>query len=233
VSAAVPIVLVPGLLCTADLYRAQMPVLEDAGPVTVADHTRDDGMAAIAQRLLAAAPPRFALVGLSMGGYIAFEVMRRAPERVARLALLDTSARPDRPEQTQSRRALIELARAGRLEEVADRLLEVFIHRDRLGDAPLCVKVRAMAHTTGAEAFVRQETAIIARPDSRPDLAAIRCPTLVLVGDADALTPPDCAVEIADGIDGACLVTVAHCGHLSPLERPDAVTDALVTWLRD
>jgi pimeloyl-ACP methyl ester carboxylesterase len=232
-SGAVPIVLVPGLLCTADLYRAQMPALEDAAPVTVADHTRDDGMAAIAQRLLAAAPPRFALVGLSMGGYIAFEVMRRAPERVARLALLDTSARPDTPEQTRSRRALSELARAGRLDEVADHLLEVFIHPDRLDDAPLCAAVREMANATGAAAFVRQETAIIARPDSRPGLAAIRCPTLVLVGDADALTPPECAVEISDGIDRAHLVTVEHCGHLSPLERPDAVTEALVAWLRD
>jgi pimeloyl-ACP methyl ester carboxylesterase len=231
--AAVPIVLIPGLLCTADLYRAQLPALEDAGPVTVADHTRDDAMAAIAQRLLATAPPSFAIVGLSMGGYIAFEVMRQAPERVARLALLDTSARPDTPEQTRSRRALLELARAGRLDEVAERLLEAFVHRDRLDDAPLCATVRAMAHTTGAEVFVRQETAIIARPDSRPDLAAIRCPTLALVGDADALTPPACAEEIADGIDGACLVTVAHCGHLSPLERPEAVTEALVAWLSD
>jgi pimeloyl-ACP methyl ester carboxylesterase len=232
-SAAVPIVLVPGLLCTAELYRDQLPALEDAAPVSVADHTRDDSMAAIAERLLTAAPPRFALVGLSMGGYIAFEVMRRAPERVARLALLDTSARPDTHEQTRSRRALIELARAGRPDEVADRLLEVFIHPDRYDDAPLCATVQAMARATGAEAFVRQETAIIARADSRPDLAAIRCPTLVLVGDADVLTPPDCAAEVADGIDGARLVTVEHCGHLSTLERPEVVTEALVAWLRD
>jgi pimeloyl-ACP methyl ester carboxylesterase len=232
-SAAMPIVVIPGLLCTADLYRAQMPALEDAAPVTVADHTRDDGMAAIAQRLLAAAPPRFALVGLSMGGYIAFEVMRQAPERVARLALINTSARPDTPEQRRSRRALIEVARAGRLDEVAERLLKVFIHPDRLDDAPLCATVRAMAHATGVEAFVRQETAIIARADARPGLAAIRCPTLVLVGDADVITPPECSVEIADGIDGARLLTIEHCGHLSPLERPEAVTEALVAWLRD
>jgi pimeloyl-ACP methyl ester carboxylesterase len=229
---AEPIVLIPGLLLTARFYAEQLPALWRFGPVTIADHTRADSMATIAEQILATAPPRFALAGLSMGGYLAFEIMRREPERVTRLALLDTSARPDTPEQTQSRRELIELAAAGRLDEVAEHLLTVFVHPDRLADEPLCATVREMAQATGAEAFVRQETAIIGRPDSRPDLGAIRCPTLVLVGDADVLTPPDCAAEIAAGIEGARLVTVEHCGHLTALERPDEVTLALVEWLR-
>jgi pimeloyl-ACP methyl ester carboxylesterase len=226
-----PIVLIPGLLLTARFYTEQLPALWRFGPVTVADHTREDSMATIAEQILATAPPRFALAGLSMGGYLAFEIMRREPERVTRLALLDTSARPDTPEQTQSRRALMALAGAGRLDEVVDHLLPLFVHPDRLDDEPLCATVREMARATGVDAFIREETAIIGRPDSRPDLAAIRCPTLVLVGDRDALTPPDCAAEIASGIDGARLVTVSDCGHLTPLERPEPVTRALVAWL--
>jgi len=227
-----PIVLIPGLLLTARFYTEQLPALWRFGPVTIADHTRADDMATIAEQILATAPPRFALAGLSMGGYLAFEIMRQAPERVTRLALLDTSARPDMPEQSQGRRELMHLARSGRLDEVAEHLLALFVHPDRLDDEPLCATVREMVRATGAEAFVRQETAIIGRPDSRPDLAAIRCPTLVLVGDGDVLTPPDGAAEIAAGIAGARLVTVEHCGHLPPLERPEQVTEALVEWLQ-
>jgi pimeloyl-ACP methyl ester carboxylesterase len=229
---AEPIVLIPGLLLTARFYTEQLPALWRFGPVTVADHTRADSMATIADQILATAPPRFALAGLSMGGYLAFEIMRRSPERVTCLALLDTSARPDTPEQSQGRRELMDLARAGRLDEVAEHLLTLFVHPDRLDDEPLGATVREMARATGAEAFVRQETAIIGRPDSRPDLAAIRCPTLVLVGDADVLTPPELSVEMAQGIAGARLVTVEHCGHLPPLERPEQVTQALVEWLQ-
>jgi pimeloyl-ACP methyl ester carboxylesterase len=229
---AEPVVLIPGLLLTARFYAEQVPALWRFGPVTIADHTRADGMEAIAGQILASAPPRFALAGLSMGGYLAFEVMRQAPERVTRLALLDTSARPDTPEQSQGRRELMALAEAGRLDEVADHLLALFVHPDRLADEPLCDTVREMVRATGVEAFVREETAIIGRPDSRPDLAAIRCPTLVLVGDGDVLTPPELAVEIADGIAGARLVTIEHCGHLPPLERPEQVTDALVEWMQ-
>jgi pimeloyl-ACP methyl ester carboxylesterase len=229
---AEPIVLIPGLLLTARFYVEQVPALWRFGPVTIADHTRADSMEAVAEQILASAPPRFALAGLSMGGYLAFEVMRQAPERVTRLALLDTSARPDTPEQSEGRRELMELARAGRLHEVAEHLLALFVHPDRYADEPLCDTVRGMARATGAEAFVRQESAIIGRPDSRPDLAAIRCPTLVLVGDSDVLTPPELAVEMAQSIAGARLVTVEHSGHLPPLERPEQVTDALVEWMQ-
>jgi len=226
-----PIVLVPGLNCSARLYAEQVPAVWGCGPVTIADHRRDDSVAAIAAHILATAPPRFALVGLSMGGYIALAMIREAPERVARLALLDTSARPDTPEQTERRRNVIALAESGRFSEVSDLLFPVFVHRNRHGDEALRQIVRTMAEETGPQAFVRQQRAIMSRPDSRPLLAAIRCPTLVLVGDGDELTPPVLSQEIAAGIAGAGLMVVPDCGHLSTLERPQAVNRALVEWL--
>jgi pimeloyl-ACP methyl ester carboxylesterase len=229
---ALPIVLVPGLLVTARLYAEQIPALWRLGPVTVADHTRDDSMAAIARRILADAPPRFALAGLSMGGYVAFEIVRQAPERVARLALLSTSARLDPLEITERRRRQIALAQEGRFGDLADMQFPLLVHRSRLDDEGLQTLVRLMADETGAEAFVREQTAIIGRADSRPDLARIACPTLVVVGDGDELIAPESSVEIADGIPGARLVTVAECGHLSTLERPAQVTAALTEWLQ-
>jgi pimeloyl-ACP methyl ester carboxylesterase len=229
---ALPIMLVPGLLVTARLYADQIPALWRLGPVTVADHTRDDSMAAIARRILADAPPRFALAGLSMGGYVAFEIVRQAPERVARLALLSTSARLDPPEITERRRRQIALAQEGRFRDVADMQFRLLVHRSRLDDEGLETLVRLMADETGAEVFVRQQTAIIGRADSRPDLARIACPTLVVVGDGDELIAPENSVEIAGGIPGARLVTIAECGHLSTLERPAQVTAALAEWLQ-
>ena len=227
----IPVVLIPGLLCTPRLYREQLPDVWRFGPIFLADHTRDDSMAAIARRILAAAPPRFALVGLSMGGYIAFEIMRASPDRVARLALLDTSARADTADQSERRHAQMELACGGRFGEVVDQLFSVWVHRTRRTDEDLRRTVHTMAEETGPEGFTHQQTAIMTRPDSRPGLAAIRCPTLVLVGDGDAATPPDRAAEIAGGIEAARLVTVPECGHLSPLERPEHVTRALIDWL--
>ncbi len=227
---ALPIVLIPGLLATPRLYAEQIPELWRLGPVTVAIHTRDDSMSGIARRILASAPPRFALAGLSMGGYLSLEILRQAPERVARLALLDTSARPDLPEQSEQRRAQMQLARQGRLDEISDALFPRLVHANRRDDEALRELVRLMAREVGAEAFARQQTAIIGRPDSRPTLGAIRCPALVIVGDGDLLTPPERAQEIADGIPGARLVTVPSSGHLSTLEQPQAVTRALVEF---
>jgi len=226
-----PTVLVPGLLCSPRLFGEQIPALWRFGPVVVADHTRDDSMSGIARRLLAEAPPRFALVGLSMGGYVAFEVQRQAPNRVAKLALLDTSARPDLPEQSEQRRRQIELARGGRFGQIAGMLFPRLVAASHHGDQALEAIVQTMAEETGAEAFVRQQTAIIRRSDSRPGLAAIRCPTLVVVGAEDALTPPERAAEIAAGIPGARQVVVPDCGHLSTLEQPQAVTRALTEFL--
>ncbi|HEX2790853.1 MAG TPA: alpha/beta fold hydrolase [Steroidobacteraceae bacterium] len=230
-NAPLPTLLVPGLAATARLYQAQIPALWQFGAVMVADHRRDDSIGAIARRILDQAPARFSLLGLSMGGYIAFELLRQAPGRVARLALLDTTARPDAPLQSARRRELIELARAGRFGEIADLSYAGLVHPDHLADQSLRELVRCMAQETGAEAYIRQQTAIINRPDSRADLAAIGCPTLVLVGEADQLTPPALAQEIAAGIRGAQLTLVPASGHLSTLEQPQRVNAALGEWL--
>ena len=226
-----PILLVPGLNCSVRLYAEQIPALWRLGPVQIADHTRDDSMAAIAARILAAAPSRFALIGLSMGGYISFEITRQAPERVARLALLDTNARADTPEQTERRQRQIEMAMSGRFAEIPDLMFPLLVHRNFQGDTRLRTINRLMAEETGPQAFVRQQRAIMARPDLRASLAAIRCPTLVLVGEADELTPPALAREIAGGIAGARLVIVPDSGHLSTLEQPATVTKLIVEWM--
>lgn len=157
--------------------------------------------------------------------------MRQAPGRVEALALLDTSARPDTPEQTEARLALIGLARTGRFDEVWRGLLPKIVHPDRVGDPELRTTVREMAHAVGPGGFERQERAIIGRPDSRDDLIGISCPTLILCGRDDALTPPHLHEELADGIPGARLRQIENCGHLSTLERPEAVTNAMREWL--
>jgi pimeloyl-ACP methyl ester carboxylesterase len=226
-----PLVLIPGLLASARLYAAQIPALWRYGPVMVADHTRDDSMGAIAAGILATAPPRFALAGLSMGGYVCFEIVRRAAERVTRLALLDSSARPDTPEASQLRRAQIELAQSGRFAAVTEQQFPRLVHRDRQGDRALRALVETMADEVGPQAFVRQQRAIMTRADSRPSLAAITCPTVVIVGEGDVLTPPELAAEMANGIRGARLISIRDSGHLSTLEQPEAVNGAMTAWL--
>lgn len=227
-----PLVLLPGLLCDRELWGGPIETLGDIAAPWVPDLTRDDSLAAMARRVLAAAPPEFALAGLSMGGYIAFEILRQAPGRVAKLALLDTGARGETPERTQARKPLMELARQGRFAEITDDQFLLLVHRKRHGDQALKAIVRAMNDETGPEAYIRQQQAIITRPDSRPGFAAIACPTLVLVGDDDRLTPPELAREMAAGIRGSQLVVIAESGHLSTVEQPEAVTSALVEWMK-
>ncbi|HXQ40748.1 MAG TPA: alpha/beta fold hydrolase [Candidatus Udaeobacter sp.] len=229
---AIPLVLIPGLLCTGELWAPQIAGLSDLARITVADHGVADDMAGIARAILAAAPARFALAGLSMGGAIALAIMRQAPERVLKLALLDTTAAPDSEDIRNSRLFYIDLARSGRFDEITrDHLLKRLIHPDRLADGPLIEVILRMARDTGVEAFIRQERAILHRPDSRSGLGAIRCPTLVIVGDRDVITPLERAREIAGAIPNSRLEIIAACGHLSTLERPGAVTDCLRAWL--
>jgi pimeloyl-ACP methyl ester carboxylesterase len=166
-----------------------------------------------------------------MGGYVAFEVLRRAPGRVTRLALLDTQARADTEEGKARRRGLMALAEKGEFLGVAPRLLPLFLGADALADPAVTGTVRGMAESTGKDAFLRQQTAIMGRPDSRPSLHAIACPTLVLAGREDQLTPPELQLEMAQAIPDATLVLLPRCGHLAPLERPDAVTRQLLGWL--
>ena len=229
---SLPTILIPGLLASPRLYAEQIPELWRLGPVTVATHTQDDSMGAIARRILASAPAQFALAGLSMGGYVCFEILRQAPERIAKLVLLDTSARPDGLEQSEARRAQIALARSGRLGEIADTLFPRLVHARRWGDESLRRIWRAMVQEVGAEGFINQQMAIMSRPDSRPGLSAIRCPTLVIVGDSDLLTPPEWAEEIASGIAGARVSMIRDSGHFSTLEQPAAVTKSMVEFLQ-
>jgi pimeloyl-ACP methyl ester carboxylesterase len=228
-----PLVLLSGLLLDRRLWSPQLAALADIAEMTVPNLGRDDSFAGMARRVLDAAPPRFALAGLSMGGYLAIEIAREAPERVTHLALLDSSARADRPEQSQRRRDLIALSERGQFRGVTPRLMPQLIHRDRLGDKNLTDVIYAMADAVGPEGFRRQETAIMNRRDMRPDLARVAAPTLVLCGRDDALTPPKLAEEMAALIPRSRLVIVEGCGHLSTLERPAEVNAAMREWLTD
>jgi len=227
----VPTLLVPGLLCSPRLYAEQVPALWRFGPVIVASHHHDDSLAASARRVLDAAPPRFALAGLSMGGYLAFEIMRQAGQRVTRLALLNTSARPDTAEQVQRRRDHIAMTQGGRFAEVVDALHQRLVRPAWADDSAMHQVIRQMADETGPEAFIRQQAVAMSRPDSRPGLPAISCPVLVVAGADDNITTTGHAAEIADSIPGARLTVIPDCGHLSTLEQPAAVTRALVGWL--
>ncbi|MEO8849060.1 MAG: alpha/beta fold hydrolase [Casimicrobiaceae bacterium] len=225
-----PTLLIPGLASTPQFYAAQIPALWHFGPVMLAQHTGADDIAAIARDMLASAPPSFALAGHSMGGYIAFEIVRQAPRRITRLAMIGTSALADTAEQTARRRQQMAIAAKGRYDEIVDQQFPLFVHASRQHDVQLRATMHRMANDCGAEVFVRQQAAIIGRADSRPTLVSIACPTCVVVGDSDQLTPPARAQEIAIGIAGATLVTIRDCGHMSAIERPDEVTAALCAW---
>jgi pimeloyl-ACP methyl ester carboxylesterase len=227
-----PILLIPGLASSPRIFAPVVPALWRLGPATVANHIRDDNMGAIARRILAEAPPRFALAGHSMGGYIAFEIMRQAPERVARLALINTQARPDTPEATARRRSQMARAQAGEFRAVLDELFPGFVHPSRRDNADLRQLVHDMGDDIGTDAFVRQHTAIMGRRDSRPTLAWIKCPTLVLTGDEDNTIPNSLSKEMADGIHRAKLVVLSQCGHLPQVEQPQATAAALLEWMR-
>lgn len=226
-----PIVFVPGLLCSAELFAPQIAALWPYGPVTVASTLEGATIGEMAAAILASAPPRFALIGLSMGGYIALEIMRQAPERVAKLALLDTSARADTAEETEQRRGLVAAANGGDFSGLLANVMTSILHPAHQDDAALrAINVR-MGLTVGLDGLARQEKAMSARIDSRPGLAAIAVSTLVLVGDSDPLTPPFLSEEIAAAIPGARLVIVPRCGHGSTLEQPEIVNRCLIEWL--
>jgi pimeloyl-ACP methyl ester carboxylesterase len=227
----VPLVLVPGLLCSDALFGPQCRSLADCAEIAIGRVTGQATLEDMGRAVLRAAPERFALGGLSLGGYVAFEILRQAPERVTRLALLNTNARADRAEQIAQRQVLAGLARTLGVRAVQAILLPFLLHPERLGDIALRERVLKMADAVGPAAFVRQQDAIIARPDNCPFLSEIKCPTVVIVGAQDRLTPVKVAEELAAGISGSRLEVIPDCGHLSTLERPDAVNAALRSWL--
>ena len=225
------LLLIPGLGNTRRLFEHQIATFAPLMKIVVADHTLDDSVEGIAGRALADAPDRFALAGLSMGGYVAMEIMRQAPERVERLALLDTSARPDNAEAKQNRQRLIGLAESARWDDILADVWPQLVHPRRQGDEALKAEVRAMLHETGAAGYIRQQCAIMGRPDLRDLLPGIEIPTLIVVGEGDAITPPEIAREMAEMVEWASLIVIRGAGHLSALEEPDQVTAAMRLWL--
>lgn len=225
-----PTLLIGGLNCSAQLFEHQIPMLWRYAPVVIADHRSASSIEELATEILRDAPPVFSLAGLSLGGFIAFEILRRCPERVERLALLGTSARPETEQEKAIRLPRMELATAGRFLELPPLHFAKNVAPSRQTDDELRAKHRGMTQDVGPHGYLRQQTAIGGRPDSRPGLGAIQCPTTIIVGDSDFITPPAHSQEMADAIPNSRLVVIEGCGHLSTLERPQAVNAALQTW---
>lgn len=226
------LVLIPGLLCDRALWAPQVQAMSDVAKCWVSPPPSENTMQEMAQAVLRDVPfDRFALAGLSMGGYVCMEIMRQAPERVSGLALLDTRAAADAPDETQRRRDLVRLAgRVRNFQPVTRLMLPLLMHPSRQEDAALVQVVTDMAERVGIDTYVRQQQAIISRPDSRDSLRRVRVPTLVLCGRQDALTNLAQHEEMAGLIPGAELVVIEDCGHISTLERPNEVTVALRRW---
>lgn len=227
------LVLLPGLINTRRVFQHQIEALADIADCIVPELWHHESIAAMADATLALAPPTFALGGFSMGGYVAFEIMRRAAERVQKLALIDTQAAPDSAESTARRRSLLEQTKIGRFHGVQKTLLPQLVHRSHVDDIAIAQPIFDMAQEIGAEGFVREQRAIIGRADSRPLLVDIEIPTVVIVGRQDQVTPFQRSAEMAADIATSRLVVLEDCGHMSPLERPAEVTAALRRWLTE
>lgn len=225
-----PVVLISGQLLTDALWAPQVAALEDRFDLTIADNAGADTIAGMAEKVLAQAPARFGLCGHAMGGFIAFEILRRAPERVSRLALLSTLAPADTPAQTERREGYLRLVEAGRFDEVARERVPMLTSPARRQDAALIAAIAGMAAATGAETFLRQQRAIMTRTDSRPSLAAIACPTLIVFGEADGIVNRGHQDEMLAAIPDARLEILEGCGHLMTLEQPEATNRLLEAW---
>lgn len=225
------LVLMSGLLLDEHMWQDQIEALAGEFEITVPDCSRHDNVEDLARDFLRSAPERFAIAGLSKGGSTVFEVFKQAPGRVTRVALLDTTPLPDTPEATAARLKGISRARRGEFEQMLWELLPILLYKSRLQDKPLCRRIVGMSVEMGAETFIRQQKAIMDRPDYRDLLEKINVPALVVCGAEDALTPLPISEEMARRIPGAKLVVIPECGHLSTMERPEAVTVALREWL--
>jgi pimeloyl-ACP methyl ester carboxylesterase len=226
------LVLVPGLSDDGALWTHQIRHLADIADAKAADISGHETVEAMARSVLDKAPQRFALAGFSLGGYVSLAILRAAPERVARLALIGTSSRADTKERSAERQQQIEaMGKPGGFEEHMRRDLSYVVHPNRLDDKPLVTALLEMQARQGAPVFIRQSKACMVRPDSRPHLGKIACPTLVISAREDRVLPPELSEEIARGIPGARHVIIEECGHYLPLERPHAVSALLRQWL--
>jgi pimeloyl-ACP methyl ester carboxylesterase len=221
------ILLLPGMMCDERLWSHQTAAM--SVPVHVADTSTSDNFPDMAAQVLAAAPPDFAMAGLSMGGILAFEIWRQAPERVTHLALLDTNPHPDKPSNKPVRFEQIETAASGRLEELAvESLKPLYLAQKNRDDETMLKTILDMALKLGPEVFELQSLAVMNRPDSVPTLATISCPTSVICGREDTICPIRFHEFIAREIPGADLVVIDDCGHLSSMEQPEVVTEKLL-----
>jgi len=225
------LILIPGMLCNDELYTPQVEALGSRFDILIGKNHGAETVAEIAEGILDSAPDSFALAGLSLGGFIALEIMAQAPERVEKLALLNTGARSPYEEQKDQHRLFNAMALSDGMKPVLDIVVPVCLDPSRLGDTKLVSGVREMMEQTSVETFVGQQNAIIDRRDHRDALPSYSCPTLIIVGGQDAVTPPKLSEEMAELIPHATLNIIPGCGHISTLERPDLVNAALLKWL--
>jgi pimeloyl-ACP methyl ester carboxylesterase len=229
--------LIPGLMCDAAVWASQVAALGDRVRIRIADHGMRDSLESMAEAVIAQAPPCFAVAGHSMGGRVALEVVRRAPDRVAGLALLDTGYRPlpqgaAAQRERAERRSLIDIARSEGMRAVGRRWLRIpMVHPDRLTDRELIEGVLDMIERSTPRQFEAQVRALLNRPDASELLPRIACPTLVLCGQEDAWAQLTAHRDMAALIPDSTLASVPACGHMSTMERPQAVNDALRGWL--
>jgi pimeloyl-ACP methyl ester carboxylesterase len=231
----IPVVLLPGLVCDATVWGHAHEALREHADVVIPDYGLLDSLPAMAGKVLAEAPARFALAGHSMGGRVALEVLRRAPDRVVALALLDTGVAPlpageAGDKEAAGRHELLSIARERGMAAMAAKWVQGMLWPPRLDEAALVASVVDMMARKSADAFAAQIRALLARPDAAPLLGGVRCPTLVLAGEDDSWAPASRHREMAAQIPGATLVIVPRCGHMCTLERPEEVTRALLAW---
>jgi pimeloyl-ACP methyl ester carboxylesterase len=228
----IPLVFLPGTLCDARLFGPVMLRLRDVAACSVGDVARSARVEAAARDVLAAAPPRFALAGLSYGGIVVFECVRQAPERVTHLALLNTTPHPPSDAMRARLHEFLLMAEQGEFRRITtDHLKDTMLHPEHRAILTLRQTILEMAEYIGIGGFLNQVSAQLARPDSVPTLAQIACPTLVMAGADDTVCPPAISQFMAEQIAGARLVVLERCGHLCTLEQPDAAADALRAWL--
>jgi len=227
------LVLLPGLAANTVMWRAQLDALADPWQPCVADvNSHHDTIEAMAAALLAQHAGELVLCGASMGGIVAMEAARQAPQRISALALLGTNARPETDDMRALREGAIELFAKGEVREVIEPNVALAFHPDQAANPALVQAYLDFVLDAGADQLIRQNRAIMARPDARTHLPQLRCPALVMCGDADQLTPPECSHEIAALVPGAELVMVPRCGHMLTMEKPDLVNATLRAWLQ-
>ena len=233
---ALPLVLVPGLMCDHTVWQPLLPFFDTAQTCQMIDHQSANSLSQMAQQLLDASPPKFVLAGHSMGGRVALEVLRMAPERVAGVALMDTGylAKVEGPAgelEVNKRLVLLEIAQSSGIRAMAAEWVKGMVHPSRLADNELIENILKMFETKNSDIFARQLLALIFRKDATDVLKTIRIPTLILCGEQDAWSPPSQHEEMLHFVPHATLSVIANAGHMSTMEKPKEVAAAMNNWL--